>query len=285
MRDGQTGPAILRAFQQNDCEVVVVDPHLQAGELFQICNEHDGKFDFCLVSRTVQLFDQIQKIKMAYPKLKTAVWNPDVREKIEHWGELIQLIVSVDYYFTVGEGVVDRWKEIQPNSFWLPQGIQDEIYHRPKGVFIKEHDVGFIGGLLPKFHKNRIGVLAEMQFSDLDFHWYQNVYNEEHNLAVQGCNINLGCSMLPKVKNYWSVRNWKVIAAGGVLIDQERPGMKNYFQGKIETYKNGDDCVKVCKKILQNYEKYQTKADELCEWAMAGHTYTNRIKKMLEIVA
>ena len=282
--DGQTGVALQNAFTDEGCEVHTVNVNaMRQHELLEVCETFNGEFDLVLTSRTLELFDQVQQIKIDHPDIKTAMWNTDVRESIREWGQLIQFIASVDYYFVVAEGVLKRWQAINPFTFWVPQGIQTEKYRKVEAE--KKYEAGFIGGCNPQIHQERIGIIAEMLYSDIDFHWYTNVYDDKHNEAVAECSVNLACSAYPEIDNCWSVRNWKIVAAGGILLEREHPGIKKYFQGNIETYTDGEDAVKKCKKILQHREKWEKKAEELRLWALENHTYRNRVKQILEIIS
>lgn len=285
MNDNQTGLAIERAFKQLGYDVITVNVDTHLGDLFKTCERHNGEFELCLTSRTMELYEEVMQIKIEYPHIKTAIWNTDVRETIEQWGNLIQFIMSVDYYFAVANGVIDRWKKLQPNTFWLPQAVQEERYFKVDNSS-KKYDVGFIGNCIPDIHTERVGVIAEMLADpDIDFHWYQGVYDEDHNKAVSECRINLACSAYPKIDTCFSVRNWKIIGAGGLLLEREHPGIKKFFQGKAETYDTIKDSTKQAKKILDNYGKYQQRAEELYEWAIESQTYKHRIVQMMEIVS
>ena len=282
--DGQTGVAIENAFKNLGYDVVAVDAQLQAGDLYTTCERHGGKFELCLASRTLELFEEVQQIKIDYPHIKTAIWNTDVRGTLQEWGGLMQFVMSVDYYFVVANGVVDRWKALNQNTYWLPQGIQEERYHRIENV-PKKYDVGFIGSVTPGIHTERTELLAELLYAeDIDFHWYQGVWDEEHNRAVEECRINLACSAYPEIDTCFSVRNWKIIGAGGILLERHHPGIKKFFNNRVQTYNDARDCTRKCTQILGDYTRYDKRAKELYEWAIESQTYTHRIKRMMEIV-
>ena len=285
MNDNQTGLAIEDAFKKLGYDVVTVDAQTQQGDLYTTCERHDGKFELCLTSRTMELYEEVQQIKINYPHIKTAIWNTDVRGSLEEWGQFMQFVMSVDYYFVVANGVVDRWKALQPNTYWLPQGIQEERYHRIENV-PKKYDVGFIGSVTPHIHTERTELLAELLYAEgIDFHWYQGVWDEEHNRAVGECRINLACSAYPEIDTCFSVRDWKIIGAGGILLERHHPGIKKFFGGKVETYNDSSDCVRECRRILSNYDECSERAVELYEWAIGSQTYKHRIEKLMEVIS
>lgn len=281
MKDGQTGKAILDAYCKLGYDVSVVDANREPDRLYEAYKKCDD-VELILISRTFDLYGDISKIKMENPNTKIAMWNTDMRENVKRWGDLVQLVMFVDYYF--GPANIGEWKNYQPNSYFLSQGIQTEKYHMPPQPPDKKYDVGFIGNCYAHIHKERVGILAELLASDIDFHWYTDVWDSEHNYAVSECRINLSASAYPQKKG-WSVRVWKIIAAGGIVLELDRPGVKDYFNGCIETYKGADDCVDTCKRMLDDIETWERKAYELHEWAIENHTYVNRVKKIMEVVS
>jgi hypothetical protein len=279
--DGQTGVAIKDGFKQNGCDIVTIEPS-NMDEISNVMESHNGDFDLILCSRTPQLAPEIQKIKLGNPDIPIAIWNTDVRDNVETWGnEFLQFVVSADYYFCVTPDV-ERWERYQPNTHFLAQGIQDSIYHK-SDIEEKKYDVGFIGGCNPAYHHERVGVLATLLSSNIDFHWYTDVWGEEHNRAVGECRIQISASGYPEYGG-WSVRIWKIIAGGGIVLELDRDGFKDYFNGNVETYKNHRDCVTKCNNILEDIDEWEHRADEVHEWAMDNHTYFHRVKELLEIV-
>lgn len=288
LEDQETGVAIIDAAEERGHEVTFLDANIYGWMLFDRVNEVMGDIDLLLISRTMGIYGEIMKIRRTYPSIPVAMWNMDVREDITQWGGLLEFAQKVDFYFTVGEGAVEPWKCVNKNSFWVPQGIQDKRYFKvtPEDKHFKKygHDATFIGNCYPNLHTNRPEILAALDKSDLDYAWIKGVYGMEHNYVVGCAKVNIACSMCPHLKNYFSVRNWKVIAAGGILLEQWRPGIHDLFEGNLMTYTTPEDCVEKVHDVLDAYDEHKKTAEELRVWALEKHTYKNRIDLIEKIV-
>jgi len=129
MADGQTGSAIKHAFEQLGHKVEFVDAKIEPLASFFTAEAFNPDLVFC--SRTVELTEQVVQIKRKFPNVKTCVWNVDTRHSINEWSHLFPLIRVCDYYFVVADKLIPQWRIINPNTHWLPQGLQDEVYDKP----------------------------------------------------------------------------------------------------------------------------------------------------------
>jgi|GEM_PF-2295764 len=293
MQDLQTGPAIKYAFEKLGHEIVAVDAKLEPDTSF--CIAEDFKPDLIFCSRTYQLTEDVKRIKEKFKNTKIAMWNVDTRTDINHWQHLFPLIKLSDYYFIVDTKTIPQWRELNPNTFWLPQGLQNEIYHKPQEITEEDRkkyscDISFAG----RNRGQRRPFLSAIDKMNLNFkRWgfsgMPKVRDEEHNKMVSLSKINLCCSGWPENGSYTSVRDYKIMGAGGFVLELQRRGLDEIFpmrakDGSIGTYVSPDDLVQRIRFWLDNEEKRKTMAERGYKWVHENATYTHRIKKALEIM-
>ncbi len=287
LSDGQTGPAINYAFEKLGHKVLAVDAKLKPE--FSYSSAYHFKPDLVFCSRTLELMEQVTQIKRRLKDTKIAMWNVDTRTDIDQWEHLFPLIKLVDYYFVVASRLIPDWRELNPNTFWLPQGLQDEIYNKPKEITKNDReryscDVSFAG----RERGHRHPFLKAIDQMNINFKKWgcggmPKVYNEEHNKMVSLSKINLCCSGWPENEKYTSVRNYKVMGAGGFVLELDREGLEEMFP--LDTYRyyeNPTDLVNTIRYYLEHEKEREALAERGCEWVHANATYTHQIKKALD---
>lgn len=289
MADGQTGPAIKYAFEQLGHEIKAVDAKLQSHDSYK--KAHDFKPDLIFCSRTQALTWQVAAIKARLKNAIACVWNVDTRTNIRKWAHLFPLIKHCDYHFIPDTGTISQWKKINPNTFWLPQGLQDEVYDRPKEIIDEDKakyscDVSFAGSAKGP-HKNRghfLGAIKEMEISYKFWGCYgaRQVYNEEHNKMAFLSKINIAISGWIGNGKYTSVRNYKILGAGGFLLERQREGIHEIFpENVIKYYTTPEDLVKKIRYWLDHDLGRRQIAGVGYKWVRENATYTHRIKQAL----
>ena len=292
LKDGQTGPAIKKAFENLGHKVTAVDAKLEPIGSFPIALTYRPDLVFC--SRTPSLADEINKIKRSCMPVVTCCWNTDTRNKIEEWRDfdLFPLIQAVDYYFVPAKRLLPEWRKLNPNTHWLPQGLQDEVYHKPDrktNLTFSEYEVSFAGSLTG-YHSWRVDYLHAVIKAGFHIKVHgcmglPQVYNQEHNKMVAMSKINLGMSGWPQNESYVSVRDYKIMGAGGFLLERSRPGLFDIFpEGGLATYENPEDLVNMIQVFLKNDEARKKIAEVGHEWVQREATYTDRIRKAFEIM-
>lgn len=291
MKDGQTGSAIKHAFEQIGHEVMAVDAKTQVVDSFPTANYFSDDPDLVFCSRTYQLTEHVEKIKKRFPYAKVCMWNVDTRTTIDRWSHLFPLIRLVDYYFVVASRLIPDWRRLNPNTFWLPQGLQDEVYDKPKDITVADRekyscDVSFAGrerGVRRSFFDaiDKMGI----DFKRWGCGGAPKIYNEEHNKMVSLSKINLCCSGWTGNGKYTSVRNYKIMGAGGFALELYRKGIYDIFPtDSLHCYRTALDLVEQVRYWLEN-EKYREQAAEKgYRWVHGNATYTHRIKEALEIM-
>lgn len=292
MVDGQTGSAVKYAFEQLGHTVVAVDAKNQPGKSYGVACDFEPDLVFC--SRLDKLTGQIIQIKEKFKNAVVCVWNVDTRSSIDHWKHLFPLIRACDYYFVPASRLLPEWRKINPNTFWLPQGVQNEVYRKPMEITEEDRkryacDVCWAGGLGGK-HSFRIHFLNAVANMGIVFKQWgcagnPKIYNEEHNKMAALSKINLCISGWPKNEKYTSVRNYKIMGAGGFILELYRKGLYDIFPSDtISDYGSPDDLVRVIRYWLANGEKRKEFAERGFKWVHSNATYTHRIQQALEIM-
>lgn len=291
MADRQTGPAIKYAFEQLGHYVKAIDARLQTNKIYESYREIKADLVFC--TKTPEITDQIKLIKKEFNSI-ICMWNPDSRANIKIWERLFPLIRITDYHFVVEYSQIPEWRKLNPNTFWLLQGLQNEVYNKPKKITDddrKEYvsDISFAG----RRHSYRRPYLDRIEEMNLDFRKWGcagrgKIYNEEHNKMASLAKINFACSANSELNGSISVRDYKIMGAGGFLLELQRRGLGEIFPfdlpGLIGTYLSPDDLMQRIRFWLDHEEERKAMAERGYEWVHKNATYTHRIKKALEIM-
>lgn len=298
--DGQTGVAIKDAFEQLGWQVRVVDAKLEPDKTFDAVQEMQPDLVFC--SRTIELASQIRAIKKRLPPVVSCVWNPDVRDDIDEWGAWMPLFREVTYYFTVSESRANRFHHnVNKNSFYLPQGIQPEVYRKAEDITDADRekfgcDVMFAGSQegIHSWRREYLEALENISGIKVLYWGCANrprIVNDDHNKAVACSKICLGMSGWQDATKYTSVRDYKILGAGGFLLTRKNAELDRVF------------CTHGIRQVCDMYETPDELAEKVMEWlnpdkdeernrvAQMGHrwvhrqaTYKHRIEKALRIM-
>jgi len=292
MADGQTGPAIKYGFESLGHMVVAVDAKQQPHNSYNVACEFKPDLVFC--SRTQALTWKVTEIKAKFKNVITCTWNMDTRTNINKWNHLFPLIRLCDYHFVPDTKTIPQWRKINPNTFWLPQGLQNEVYDKPKKITDDDRkkyscDVSFAGSVKGS-HKNRGCFLNAIKEMGVNYKFWgcygvPRIYDEEHNKMVFSSKINLALSGWPNNGKYTSVRNYKVMGAGGVVLELYRAGIYEIFPSDtFGCYYDVDDLIRVIRYWLDHEKKREEIAARGYDWVHTNATYTHRIQQALEIM-
>jgi len=255
------------------------------------------KPDMVFCSRTQALTEQVRSIRKEFKKVVICMWNVDGREKIEHWSYLFELVRLCDLHFVTNFGSVKDWRKLNQGTYWLSQGLQTEVYKKPIRITEKdkqryESDVTFAGDLDSMIHRQRRPFIYAIKQAGIKFkHWNrrQGVWNEEHNKMVALTKVSLGCTIYFGPGNGTSVRDYKVMGAGGFLLDLWRERIHNHFplqDGKklMDTYSDPADLVNKIKYYLEHEDEREEIAKCGYEWVHANARYIDRMKEVIGYV-
>ena len=300
MADGQTGPAIKYAFEQLGHEVTAVDAKRTPANSYGTSLHFKPDLVFC--SRTPALASQVVQIKKAFRSVPVCMWNVDTRDTLDEWEHLFPLIRAVDYHFVVETNLLSEWRrELNAKTFWLPQGLQNEVYDKPCNISEKDRqeyecDICFCGGIPPpgRYHRDRRPIIEAIRKAGFKLNIWGSegktqVYNEEHNKQSALAKISLGISGWPDVGKYVSVRDYKIMGAGGFLLERNGDGLGELFplngSGQtLDCYTNPQELIEKIQYWLNaehEWERWQI-AERAYRWVHENATYTHRIRKALD---
>jgi len=265
-KDGQTGPAIKYAFEKLGHEVRAVDAKLNPNGSYKAACDFKPDLVFC--SRTQALTWKVPEIKAEFKNAVACVWNVDTRTKINKWTHLFPLIEHCDYHFVPDTKTIPQWRKINPNTFWLPQGLQEEVYDKPKEITEEDKakyacDISFAGSVRGP-HKGRASFLNAIKEMGVSYK------------ALSGW---------PGNGKYTSVRNYKILGAEGFALELHREGIHEIFpENIIRCYTTPEDLVEKVRYWLDHdWERWQI-AQTAYKWVRENATYTHRIADALEIM-
>lgn len=295
MADGQTGPAYKHAFERLGHKVIAVDAKLASGSSFETSIGFEPEFVFC--SRTPPLAGQVVRIKQKFKSAVVCMMNTDTRNSIKEWAHLYPLIQAVDYHFVVGYNQLDEWRKLNANTYWLPLGLQNEIYNKPHIITEDDRrryacDVCFAGSVGGRHHSDREPFLAAIEHEGLNLNLWGSqgvprIYNKEHNKQSALAKVSLGCSSWPNAGRYTSVREYKIMGAGGFLLTRYGDGLEEVFpiagENQVaDSFTTPTNLVEKIKYWLANEDKRKIVAERGYKWAHGNATYTHRARMVLD---
>ena len=297
MADGQTGPAIKYSFESLGHEVIAVDAKREPRNSYLVASTFAPSLIFC--SRTPALTEQVIQIKAKFNDAKACMWNVDTRDTLDEWKHLFPLIRTVDYHFVVENNLLPDWRrELNTRTFWLPQGLQNEAYNKPHNISEEDRqkyecDICFCGGIPPpgRYHRDRRPIIEAIRKAGFKLNIWGSegkarVYNEEHNKQSALAKISLGISGWPDVGKYVSVRDYKIMGAGGFLLERNGDGLEELFPLNnsnqiLDCYDSIENLIERISYWLANENERKIISERAYDWVHKNATYTDRIKKAL----
>ena len=186
------------------------------------------------------------------------------------------------------------------NAHYLPVAYSPSIHHPPEGGN-RIHQVGFIGGWNPTREKCLLRLLQEGLLSYvIGPDWKktplrsvlagENITPQEVAKWYQNTKIILNVF---RDKHHWNKNNikpyslnpriYEALACRALVISEWRPEMSLTFPG-VPTFTNVDEMMAQVKGMLSNDEA-RTRTLHLVSHEIAHHTYTNRLRRVLEAIS
>ncbi|GAG99103.1 unnamed protein product, partial [marine sediment metagenome] len=192
MADGQTGPAWKHALERLGHKVMEVDAKLTPQNSYNASLQFKPDLIFC--SRTKALTEEVMKIKQTFKNVVACMWNVDTRNTVGEWAHLFPLIKVVDYHFVVEFNLLNDWRKLNAKTYWLSQGLQDEVYDKPREITKEDSikymcDICFCGCMSGKHHPIRKTAIRAIRQAGVKSNYWgcfhrPRIYNEEHNKQV-----------------------------------------------------------------------------------------------------
>ncbi len=253
----------------------IVEEVAEGAEVFLF---HKGGIKFNVALEDfIELLNHITCKKVMWFWDKVAI--KEIAQNREKWVQSV--IPFIEYAFLTDETWARRHN--YKNVYILRQGIGDKNAHL--GKYRKEYDVpiAFLGSV----YGERIEWVFRLKaiFKE-KFKVYNNIFGENLCDFCASAKI-IVAPKYPQDDFYWSARIYKILGSGGFLIHPKLYGLKEEFE-------EGKHYVgyKTFEELVEKIEYYLKHDEEREKIRLAGHkhciqnyTYTQRVKKMLEIIS
>jgi spore maturation protein CgeB len=290
--DGQTGNFIAKAFKKLGCDVTHLSPKTDLQRIVRYLESNAGVLVVCSRSPELALVMGLRFHR------KLVCWNTDVRKslidfRVQFGEDLWRLFKKCDAIYTMAKGQVCEYRNEFPGKHvrWLSQGIDPETHlipDIPEGDLLKyDCDVMFAGSykadnIHGKFRENLLNEISK-RFSLKLYGYKDKIFDEEHNKAVYCAQVALGCSAYPEIERSMSVRDYKILGAGGILLTRRIKGIENWFGDNVFYFDEVEDCLKSIDRILNLpadiKEELRIESNRI---AHKEHRYVDRCKVILD---
>ncbi len=289
--DNETGLFIKNAFHNLDWTTACMDPKMMTvdtmiEEIRKLGLEY---FDLVLTSRTAELSSVIRYINNWSSRPKTCCWNVDAAAHIsDRWKGLYSLMTLVDMNFVV-KGSIEQYKSININNVHpIQQGIDATVHNRPDAIKVEEwQDVTFLGSI-DQFHEDgaqRASLMTAVA-ERFTFKHSNNTRRGHASYTYYRSKINLGNSCFPQIDGAISVRDYKIMGAGGFLLTNRVRGMERMFKDRNHCvyYDSIPDCIEKIDYYLRHTAERERIANSGYREVHAKHTYTHRIEEIIKVM-
>jgi hypothetical protein len=301
VKDGQTGVFIQRAFQKIGHKVKVVDAKIHADKLVTETKRFLPDMVFC--SRTIGLLHGIRTIKNFKNRPMLICWNVDKKLQASDFKQgLLDLFAEMDIFYTIALGNVPQYQELfgaKVKVKHLQQGC-DPAMHKTETItqedlnkytcdaFFAGSTTSCGGEIVGRQRTNLFDVLNQ---SGINFKRFgdgkpNRIVDAEHNKACMCAKVSLGHNGWAPVSISMSVRDYKIMGAGGFLLTQYCQDIEKWFKiGKeCDIYKTPQECVEKIQYYLNHEEERQRIAQNGQKIVYEKHKYIDRMRVVLDDV-
>lgn len=160
--------------------------------------------------------------------------------------------------------------------FWLPHAVEPAAY--PAKEIIKRYDVCFIGNM---------NCWERVDFCDRMFKEFPNFYYGKRifeEAAEKFCESRIVLNT--SIKDDINMRVFETLATKSLLLTNELPTLGELFKDGVHlvTYKTTDEAVEKARYYIAHEEEARKIAEAGYNEVMAKHTYTHRVKTVLEMM-
>lgn len=229
-------------------------------------------------------------------------WYPDnpyqhrSKERIDD--AYLDTLNKYDYVFTWGDFLIEQIKDDAGDSVYhLPFGFDPEL-HKPENQIPKySHDIIFLG----HWSKKRQDVLSWISNYNLAIYgngWFRKCKNlelrscyqgsaltgQEYAQAMSSAKIVLNIVAEHNIPGH-NMRTFEVPATGSFMMTTRTSGQKRYFEDGLDVamFEDRDELRTLISYYLQN-DRVRERIASNGRSSVKGHSYTNRVQKMMEVI-
>ena len=232
----------------------------------------------------------IQKWGNRFRDLNSAVWLVDEPYEVD---DTSRFSVNFNTVFVNDPATIHRHK----NAHYLPVCFDPQIYFPTSED--KKYDAGFIGGynsvrqsLLESLHRegllsyvvggpwkggnlNSLCLSGNVPASETARLYQQsriviNIFREVHHFNRQKIEA---ISLNPRV--------YEAIACGAVVVSEYRQEIKDIFP-EMPVFETGDQLIEITRELIGDSARYEA-VQKNCYKRLKGHTYLDRLKKIISV--
>lgn len=302
-----------KGFEKNGHKVFPFDPKMEKDpipKIFEMTKEI--KPDFILHTKD-ELPPEIFQELMQFSKV--IQWYPD--PVIPDW--LPQYVKACHIFLTMSEGLVEEFRKINPNSFWLTQAFEPSSYQikeiTPSDIKTFSADITFVGNLGSKqqylSRRNSLNKVAKMTAKEgLTFKWWgppvskniatvflvygrlgrsyggRFVWGEEYAKVAKLSKIFLAFDSMPHIRKSMSRRMYTAVGCGAFYMCQYVEGIEEVLipDKEIVTFSSDEEMIDKIKFYLPKDDIRKKIAEAGQSRVLREHTYEVRIRQMISII-
>ncbi len=190
----------------------------------------------------------------------------------------LQLARRFDYVFIAQREYLERFRQVNPRTYWLPLGCDPEVHCRFD--LPKCYDAGFVGSVKPGSRRDTL--LRELG-KDVDLHYERCFW---HDMARVFSKSRIVVN--EAVKNDLNMRFFETLSTGSMLLSDmaEGSGQEELFlPGEDYALYHDPDLLRVARFYIDNERIRERIAARGRQLVHNAHTYRHRMEDMLNVVA
>ena len=281
----------------------VADP---AGSIWKMTKEI--KPDFLLHQKDElppSVFEDLRK------HTKIVQWYPD--PVIPKW--LPPYVSATDIFITMSEGLVEGFRKLNPNSFWLTEAFEPSFYEIDKitddDIKTFSTDVTFVGNLGSKpQYLSRRRFLQSVIKHGFSLKWWgpklprkfstiplllgklgrsyggKFVWGEKHAKIAKLSGIYLGFDAMPHIRKSMSERLYIAVGCGAFYMCNYVDGIEDILEPdkEIVTFQSEEEMIDKIKYYIGNDDLRMKIAGAGQKRILKDHTYEIRMKEFMKII-
>lgn len=296
-------------FEKNGHKVLPFDPATvsnPANKVFEILKEF--KPDLIIHTKNELPAETFQELRRL---TKVIQWYPD--PVIPKW--IPQYVRAADIFFTMSKGLLDEFRKLNPNSFWLSQAFEPSFFQikeiAPEDINTFSTDVTFVGNLgsKPQYLMRRT-YLESVISEGFKLKWWgprlprklstiplilgklgksyggKFVWGEEYAKVTKLSKVFLAFDAEPHIRKSMSARMYTAVGCGAFYMCQHVDGIEEVLEPnkEIVTFRSEQEMINKIRFYLKNDELRMKIAEAGKRRVLKEHTYEIRIRQMLRII-
>lgn len=189
----------------------------------------------------------------------------------------LELAPHFDYVFIAQRNYLEQFREVNPNSYWLPLACDPDLYW--KETLPKRYEIGFVGGVKQSSRREQ---LLQQLAGVLPVHLERCFWRDMARLFSESKIV-----FNEAVHHDLNMRFFEVLASGALLLSDMARG-----SGQDELFVAGEDYALYHDATVQNTARFYLENDRIRERIVArgkqlvhnAHTYRHRVEDLLQVV-